>query len=601
MLRNLIELNDGIQIRSGSDAKYAIQSCTITESVNNGTELMLGSACCSCLEATILDTVGDLSLSAGQEVALYKENDAGSKIRVGTFRLEAPTRKSENVYKITAYDRVADLDKDLSDWLKGLDGWPYDLAAFAGMVCEACGLTLVTTDIPNGSFPVQKFHKAGVTGRRLMEWICEIACRFCRANADGDIELGWYTSSGVTIRPTGDRYYFAGALAYEDYKVAAIDAVKLRLADSDSGALWPQVVMGTLTGNDYLNIRSGAGTNYAKVGELAQGDEVEILEQTTLSDGTVWGRIEEGWICITGYMTLETIAAENPYIITGNPILLAKVSVELLPCLEVIQSQLATLPEYKPCKVSLPAGLDIRAGHTVQIVDKHGNQFTTCVMTKTQTGQRDTLECTGSARRDSSTAANNQTAAQVAQQAVDNQTQKELFNKLTNGGQAQGLFMGDDGQVYLNVSYAVAGLLSADHIDVDNLVARRLKTESDSCSLEVGDGEMRMWSGDEDLMAIFYDGTPWMVLRNSASTHFFMNNPMGVFVGVGGALMSKALARLFVEYISGVPVGIAEADIVKTDAIETRAGLTTPKLFGKMVQWVPNDDKTYILVGVDEQ
>lgn len=65
-------------------------------------------------------------------------------------------------------------------------------------------------------------------------------------------------------------------------------------------------IYGTLTGNAYLNIRASATTNSAKVGQLRYGDRVEILEQTTV-DGKVWGRIEQGWIMITGYMTLETV------------------------------------------------------------------------------------------------------------------------------------------------------------------------------------------------------------------------------------------------------------------------------------------------------
>lgn len=69
-------------------------------------------------------------------------------------------------------------------------------------------------------------------------------------------------------------------------------------------------VYGTLTGYYKLNIRSGAGTQYALVGELAKGDRVEILEQKTVGD-KVWGRIGRGWICLTGYMTLETVTDDG--------------------------------------------------------------------------------------------------------------------------------------------------------------------------------------------------------------------------------------------------------------------------------------------------
>ena len=63
-------------------------------------------------------------------------------------------------------------------------------------------------------------------------------------------------------------------------------------------------VTGTVNVNDYLIIRSGAGTNYNAVGFLFKGDQVEILEQRTVGSRE-WGRISKGWVCMD-------------YIVTGN-------------------------------------------------------------------------------------------------------------------------------------------------------------------------------------------------------------------------------------------------------------------------------------------
>lgn len=457
-MKNIIVLPDGTQIGSGSDADRSIKSCTITECVNSGTELTLGSACCSCIEVQILSKGAKPGLSTGDLIRLLKVDDQGEEVKVGTFRLEAPSKKSDNVYKITAYDRIADLDKDLSSWLKGLTGWPYQLSEFADMVCEACGLRYIASDILNATFPVRKFYKSGVTGRQLMQWIGEIAGRFCQATADGDITFGWYTSSGVTIKPTGDRYYFSGALTYDDYEVAPIDSVKLMLADGDGGALWPNG------------------------------------------------------------------AAGNPYVITGNAILLARVTEDLKPYLKTIQGLLAALPAYKPCKVSLPAGMDIRAGQTIQLIDKHGNTFTTLVMTKTQAGQRDTLECTGSPRRDSSTAANNKSAAQIAaeqeaysqnaaQQAVENQSWNSLFNRWTDGGNIQGIFA-QDGVWIFNAAVGKISNLIADMITAGKLKSADEKTffdldkgvfrsVGDSTITEIGNGLIRILDMTERPILVF--------------------------------------------------------------------------------------------------
>lgn len=48
--------------------------------------------------------------------------------------------------------------------------------------------------------------------------------------------------------------------------------------------------------NTYVNIRSGAGTGYEKVGEYKKGDVVVIYEVKTVG-GRPWGRTDKGWIC----------------------------------------------------------------------------------------------------------------------------------------------------------------------------------------------------------------------------------------------------------------------------------------------------------------
>ena len=55
---------------------------------------------------------------------------------------------------------------------------------------------------------------------------------------------------------------------------------------------------GTVIGSANLNIRSGAGTNYAEVGFLAPGSEVTIYEVVTSND-LQWGRIgSDMWVCM---------------------------------------------------------------------------------------------------------------------------------------------------------------------------------------------------------------------------------------------------------------------------------------------------------------
>lgn len=361
MFKTTIVLPNGTEISSGVSAANAIQSVTITESVNDSQELTLGSACAKMADFKII-TNGNLSLKAGDEVTVYKTNDNGQTSIVGLFTLEKPVRSSANALTVTAYDRITWLDKDLTGWLANLNGWPYTLLNFAKMACSACGLALANIDIPNGDYMVQAFSAQGITGRKLMQWIGEIAGRFCRATTDGKIEFAWYEPSGITISSTGNRFYYQNGLKYEDYETATIEKVQIHLTENDIGAVWP--------------------------------------------DG-------EG--------------EKNTYIITGNYLLTTETTDALIPLAQILYEQLKHV-KYTPCSVSIPACQDIHAGNTVQITDLNGKSITAYVMTKTQTGQRDTLECTGSYKRDSTTAFNQQSYQAISGKILEIQQRVEGFS-----------------------------------------------------------------------------------------------------------------------------------------------------------------------------
>jgi hypothetical protein len=148
----------------------------------------------------------------------------------------------------------------------------------------------------------------------------------------------------------------------------------------------------------------------------------------------------------------------NCYVIEGNP-MLPGLTEQTQAALENIRAELAGFA-YTPCRVSFPACLDIHAGQTVEIVDPNGNTFTACVMQKIQKAQRDTIESTGSARRDSSTASHNQSAHAIATRVVDGQSQMDIFNRLTRNGAVKGIWL-EDGCLYIDASILRAGLIDA--------------------------------------------------------------------------------------------------------------------------------------------
>ncbi len=418
-------LPDGTELFSGVGTVNAIQSTTITECVNGAQELTLGSCCANMVEAKILTPEGGLSIAAGSEIAVYKVDDAGTQHKVGLFTMEKPTRESANRLSITAYDRVSWLDKDLTQWLAGLKGWPYALYDFAVMVCEACGLALINVSIPNGGYPVQQFSADGITGRQLMQWIGEIAGRFCRATADGDIEFSWYTPAAIAY---GAAQKSAVQVTYENEDLTInIDGAEVTEVD---GNLTVESEYLDITddgeGNVTLVVRDSALQQYFFQNGLSFEDySVAPIEKVQL-------RQNEDDV---GTVYPDVPGAVNTYIITGNYLLTANTAEDLKPVAQVLFEQLAGV-SYTPCKVSVPATLDIHAGNTVQITDRNGKKITAYVMTKTQSGQKDTLECTGSAKRDSSTAVNSQSYKALSGKVLNLRTDVEglrVENSDTNG------------------------------------------------------------------------------------------------------------------------------------------------------------------------
>lgn len=407
MEKYIIVLPSGEEISSGVDTVNAIASIKHTRAVNSGTDLNLGSVCAAMVEATLITPRGDISISQGEEIFLYTVSEDGTRKPKGVFNVEKPTRASANRTKLTAYDHVAKLDKDLTEWLGSLEEYPYTLSVFVSMICYECGVKLSAEqeEFPNANFEIiAKPTDGTVTGRQLMQWCAEIAGRYVTANAYGDLEFGWYAESDIVIEPSGDNFYYSNSLAYEDYSVTAVDSIKLRLSENDNGALWPS------------------------------GD------------------------------------TQNPYIVQGNKLLsLSGTSTDSAVFAPMLT---AAAISYTPCKLSVPASIGVEVGQIITVKDANGVEFKTPVMETVQAGQKVTIKSTGNATRSTSESFYtdqvlkdyaDSASKDAANAALKNQTQQQIFDKLTNNGEDQGVYL-RDGKIYLNASFMKAGYLSADII-----------------------------------------------------------------------------------------------------------------------------------------
>lgn len=406
MLKTIIVLPDGTELSSGTGTENAIKSITITESVNDSQELTIGSACVNVVSATIITPGGGLSITAGDELTVYREDDSGQRHKFGLFTTEKPTQPTANTMGITAFDRMTRLDRDLSKWLAGLTGWPYTVNDFARMVCDQCGLVLVNDTLPDGAYKIQKFSTDKLTGRTLVKWIGQIAGSFARITADGALEFAWYAPrEGVSIGPR----YIPGAELTAEYEeedlCLSAEYLETREAEGDLSVSSGAVVASCVDGELRMTIASANVQYYYFQNSLSHEDyavapvEKVQLQQTDADVGSVFPQ--------------DLYDDVNTYKVTGNYLLSATNAAALEPVVAYLYERLHTV-SYTPCKVVIPANMHIFAGDIVNIIDGSGKVRTMYVMKKTQSGQRDTLECTGSPTRDSSMAVNNQTFDSLA-------------------------------------------------------------------------------------------------------------------------------------------------------------------------------------------
>lgn len=317
MYQNILILPDGTEAQ--------IRSLTLRQLVNAGTDLTLGSACCDMLEATVF--AQELQLDPGADIALYREA-AGVRTLAGIYTPEAPTRLTEHTWRITAYDHMARLDKDLTPWLRSLTGWPYGVQAFAQMVCESCGVSYKwSEELPNKEFLIPKWSASAVTGRKILSWLGELTCRFVHATSNGSIGFSWYEDRGKILTHTGDSYYLGGSLRYQGYRIAPIEAVQLRRISG----LFPQVSAGAnsyiLTGNPILEACSEEtlAPVLQTIRETLQAvsyhpGSVAAVSDPNVSAGDILHIVDAAGREVTLYIMEKTTASRrDTYTATGNP------------------------------------------------------------------------------------------------------------------------------------------------------------------------------------------------------------------------------------------------------------------------------------------
>lgn len=178
-----------------------------------------------------------------------------------------------------------------------------------------------------------------------------------------------------------------------------------------------------------------------------------------------------------------------------------------------------------------------------------------------------------------------QKAAEDAQKAAGNPaeklTQEEIFNLLTNNGEAQGIYR-ENGQIYINASYIMAGVIDAAVVQVVNLVAEKLKSvlEEEHSELNIDGSVLKFLSNGNETIKICneFEGLPILYMKDFEE---------GTDTQTSGGELSPHHLKLGGTSISPV------------FELQTRGGSPDLKIDGtyRRLSWKDNGDGTYTLTG----
>ena len=349
MYYSVLLLPNGTELKGG-EAGSTLKALTLHTAVNAGQEFTIGSAFSDYIEAEIwADPGGSLQITAGDALTYYRQDDAGSRTKVGVFYAEKPTRTKRNSYKVTAYDTMSKLDADFSGWLHANQAqFPKTIWQLVQLACQRAGVALASSSLPiNGSYSVQAFYADDLTCRQIISWAAEAAGCYAHMNADGKLQFLTYTDKRSTVKITPDgasnsTAYYADSLSYEDYTVKAIEKVQIRQSDSDVGVIYP-----------------------------------------------------------------DSTTATNTYAVQGNLLLTTGTEANLKSVVQNLYNVLKNVT-YTPCKVAVPSSSGLACGQIVHVKDARGREFDTYLMSATISSGKASFESVGSASRESSSAVNSQ-------------------------------------------------------------------------------------------------------------------------------------------------------------------------------------------------
>lgn len=221
---------------------------------------------------------------------------------VSAFTTRQPLVKPENYAAALGAELAADttvtiveefIDADGYRWCRVKDGGWLKIGAYVGGSDYAMDVTVTVTNTYVNIRSSSTIYSSTVRKAKLGEQL-----RIVETKQGGD---GYFW--GRILGSDGNSEGWV-ALMYTDF-----NAVTSQDSTSEDSTTSEIVATATVKCNNYVNVRSGAGTHNGIVGSLSNGTKVNIYEITTVN-GIRWGRTNLGWFSLA-YADVTMLSAYN--------------------------------------------------------------------------------------------------------------------------------------------------------------------------------------------------------------------------------------------------------------------------------------------------
>ena len=404
-------------------------------------------------------------------------------VPMGVYNVVKPRSTVGDVVTIQdAYDNMALFDRDAAEFINSLS-FPRTLAQIYTALCNYVGVSYASSTFTYSttSYSSSPFSDTQCTLRDILWWIAERARRVARFNRTGILELlpiSTIVRETLTANDIGQDGY-----SVAEYATPAVTGVLLRGSSGNS------LTFGTLD------------TAYV----ISANPFVSTISVSDL----------QAYMAIPTYVPMElTVLEADPSIDIGDFVSI-KPMVEEYKVLTNVYNEIYVNANHEAYAVGSPT-------YSIPIMNRavHFNGGIRATYTATGNEQReadlDNTEYNANVAANMAVDKSKSYADSVGQEVDESFTQQKVFNRLTDNGRAQGIFMDENGDIYFNATYINSGYINADRIQANSIAVSKLtgnitnggwKIDLDNGTMTLG--KLAVGSITGSLSTTSTDGNSW--------------------------------------------------------------------------------------------